>query len=220
LFCPEFILFMGQIIIVTVSKQIEKNILKRKKGQVLFVSDFSKFGNYDTIRKALQRLVKKEKLLRIATGIYYYPKTNKLLGILYPSIDTIARAIAKRDKTRIIPGGNYALYSLGLSEQIPMNVVFLTDGSARKIKINNQQIIFKKTSPKNLIIKNKLTNLIIQSLKTIGKNNITENQIAKLQEQIKKSNELNEINNEIQYAPEWIRKIILQITKNINNELA
>ncbi|RUA31658.1 MAG: hypothetical protein DSY76_01260, partial [Bacteroidetes bacterium] len=93
LFCPIFSLFLGQIIIiVTVSKQIEQNILKRKKGQVLFVSDFVKFGNYDTIRKALQRLVKKEKLLRIATGIYYYPKIDKQLGILYPSIDTIARA--------------------------------------------------------------------------------------------------------------------------------
>ena len=205
---------------MNVSKQIENNILRRKKGQILFVSDFEKFGNYDTVRKTLQRLVNKKILIRLGMGIYYYPKTDELLGVLYPSIDTIALAIAKRDKARIIPSGNYALYLLGLSQQIPMNVVFLTDGSARKIYVNNRYIIFKRTSPKNLMPKNKLTNLIIQALKTIGKDNVNENHLQIIEQQIKKSNELETIKKEIKFAPVWIRKTINLILENIQNELA
>ncbi len=205
---------------MTISKQIENRILKKRKGQVLFVSDFEKIGNYETVRKTLQRLTKKGKLVRIATGIYYYPKIDTALGILYPSIETIAKSIAKRDKARIVPAGNYALYLLGLSEQIPMNVVFLTDASTRKIKINNQQIIFKKTSPRNLSPKNKLINLIIQALKNIGKENLNENHLKILKQQIKKSNEYRQIKNELHFAPVWIRKIITQILNEIDDELA
>ncbi len=205
---------------MTISKQIENSILKRKKGQILFVSDFEKFGNYDTVRKTLQRLVNKKILIRLGTGIYYYPKTDELLGVLYPSIDTIAVAIARRDKARIIPSGNYALYLLGLSQQIPLNVVFLTDGSARKININNRQIIFKRTSPKNLIPKNELSNLIIQALKSLGKENVNEEHLHIIEQQLKKSNELENIKKEINLAPVWIRKIINRIIENIQNELA
>ncbi len=205
---------------MTISKQIENSILKRKKGQILFVSDFEKFGNYDTVRKTLQRLVNKKILIRLGTGIYYYPKTDELLGVLYPSIDTIAVAIARRDKARIIPSGNYALYLLGLSQQIPLNVVFLTDGSARKININNRQIIFKRTSPKNLIPKNELSNLIIQALKSLGKENVNEEYLHIIEQQLKKSNELENIKKEINLAPVWIRKIINRIIENIQNELA
>ena len=205
---------------MAISKQIENNILKRKKGQVLFVSDFEKFGNYDTVRKTLQRLVNKKILIRLGTGIYYYPKTDKLLGILYPSFDTIAIAIAKRDKARIIPSGNYALYLLGLSQQIPLNVVFLTDGSARKININNRQIVFIRTSPKNLMPKHKLSNLIIQALKSIGKNNVNEEHLNIIEQQLKKSDKLNIIKKEMNLAPVWIRKIINRMIENIQNELA
>ncbi|NOZ35745.1 MAG: hypothetical protein GXO80_10665 [Chlorobi bacterium] len=205
---------------MTISKQIENIIERSKKGKLLFVSDFVKYGDYDAVRKSLQRLTKRKKLIRIANGIYYYPKIDEILGILYPSIDTIAKAIAKRDKARIIPAGNYALYLLNLTEQIPMNVVFLTDASARKIKINNQQIIFKKTSPKNLLPKSQLINLIIQTFKTLKQENVNEKHLKIVEKHIKNSDDLEQIKREINIAPVWIRKIITQILKNIENELA
>jgi hypothetical protein len=65
---------------------------------------------------------------------------------MLPTTEQIAEAIAKRDKARIIPTGAYALHMLGLSTQIPMNVVYLTDSSARKVKVGKQTIVFKKTS--------------------------------------------------------------------------
>ena len=203
-----------------VSNKIEAIINKLNKGKLIFISDFSQYGNYDTVRKSLQRLVTKGKIIRTSKGIYYYPKTDDLLGVLYPTAEEIGKAIAKRDKARIIPTGAYAQHLLGLSTQIPMNIVYLTDGSARKVKIGNQTITFKKTSPKNLSFDSKLSSLIIQALKAKKENNITQTEKQRLAEIIRQSNEEEKIKNDIQNAPVWIRKIVLQILSDITNELA
>ena len=146
-----------------ISKQIEKRIKSLPDGTIVFINDLTDEFDYDTARKVLQRMQSKDQIIRLSRGIYYIPKQDEVLGILKPSTEQIAEAIAKRDKTRILPTGSYALYKLGLSTQIPMNVVYLTDGSARKIQIGKQKITFKKTSPKNLAVEHRLTALIIQS---------------------------------------------------------
>ena len=205
---------------MTISNKIEAIIKQTEKGKLVFISDFSEFGNYDTVRKSLQRLVNKELVIRISKGIYYIPKKDNILGILYPTAEEIGKAIAKRDKARIIPTGAYAQHLLGLSTQIPMNVVYLTDGSARKIKIGNQTIVFKKTSPKNLSFESQLSSLLIQALKSKKEVNITETDKRRLKEIISKSNELEKIKKDIRIAPVWIRKMVLQILSEITNELA
>lgn len=205
---------------MTVSSKIENIITNSEKGKLLFVSDFSQYGNYDTVRKVLQRLTDKGIILRISKGIYYYPKTDELLGVLYPTAEEIGKAIAKRDKARIIPTGAYAQHLLGLSTQIPMNIVYLTDGSARKVKIDNQTIIFKKTSPKNLSFESKLSSLIVQALKSKKEKNISQTEKSSLAEIIRQSNEKEIIKKDIQNAPVWIQKIVLEILSAIKNELA
>ncbi|MNR04225.1 hypothetical protein D3C85_1201640 [compost metagenome] len=118
---------------------------------MFFTDDFLRFGTAKNISKTLERLVAKNEITRVSRGIYTRPEINKLLGItLSPSTETIARAIARRDRARIIPTGQYALNVLGLSTQIPMNAVYLTDGAARKITIGKRTILFKKTTPRNL----------------------------------------------------------------------
>lgn len=203
---------------MSVLKKIEEIIKTKKQGELLFISEFSNISDYDTVRKSLQRLTKKDFLHRLSKGIYYYPKYDKIFGVIYPSAEQIGKAIAKRDKARIIPTGLYALYKLGLSTQIPMNIVYLTDGSARKIIVGNQTIVFKKTSPKNLSTKHHLSNLIIQGLKALEKENITENDKFKIKKIISDSGELIILKNNIMQAPVWIQKIIMQIIKELDNE--
>ena len=215
-----FTIFGTNLFLMSISTKIENLIKGKERGSLIFISDFSELDNYDAVRKSLQRLVNKGVLIRIAKGIYYIPKKDKILGVLYPTAEEIGKSIAKRDKARVIPTGAYAQHLLGLSTQIPMNVVFLTDGSARKIKIGNQTIVFKKTSPRNLSFKSQLSSLIIQALKSKKENNITENDKLTLKEIIEKSNEIEKIKNDIQNAPVWIRKIVLQILSQIPHELA
>lgn len=198
----------------SIHSQIEEKIKSLKKGSILFIADFIKFGTAENVKKVLLRLEKKEVLIRLAHGIYLYPKKDKVLGTLFPSTEEIAVAIAKRDKARIISTGVQALQQLGLSTQVPMNVVYLTDGAPRKIKVGKRTITFKRTTPKNLTIKDKKLNIVIQGLKELGKENI--NDIAK--QKIKKVLQqmtIESIKEDSVAAPTWIRNTIIElINKN------
>ncbi len=195
-----------------VENKVAETLTKMQKGSILFVDDFLDFGNSESIKKALFRLKEKGLLIRVAHGIYLYPKKDKDLGVLYPSAEEIGIAIAKRDKARIIPTGIQALNKLGLSTQIPLKVVFLTDGAARSIKIGKRTITFKKTSPKNLLAKGEISGLAIQALKSIGQNKIEDDVLIKLLAILKKEKKEN-ILHDAKLAPAWINKILMSETK-------
>ena len=203
------------ILLVSIAELIENKITQMPEGEVFFISDFADIGNDVAVRQTLQRLTRKSIVIRLSQGIYYFPVHSNLLGIVYPSAEKIALAISKRDEARLIPTGSYALYKLGLSTQVPMNVVFLTDGSARKMVVGNQKITFKKTSPRNLAVSNKLTNLIVQSLKELGEKNVEANILQRLKEVITQSGEAEEIKRNMKYAPVWIRNKVLQLMTEI-----
>ena len=192
-----------------VENRIAEALKTYPKGSVLFVDDFLDYGNPESVKKALFRLKEKEILVRMAHGIYLYPKIDKELGILFPSTEEIAKAIARRDKARIIPTGVQALNKLGLSTQVPMKVVYLTDGAARTLKVGKRTITFKKTSPKNLLVKGEISGLVIQTLKTIGQNKVNEKAIEKIQAVLKNEKKENII-NDAKLSPAWINKILMQ----------
>ena len=193
-----------------VEKRIAEALKTYPKGSVLFVDDFLDYGNTESVKKALLRLKEKEILVRLAHGIYLYPKVDKELGVLFPSTEEIAKAIARRDKARIVPTGVQALNKLGLSTQVPMKVVYLTDGAARTVKVGKRTITFKKTSPKNLAVKGEISGLAIQALKTIGQKNLDEKTIEKIQVILKNEKRENII-NDAKLSPAWINKILIQV---------
>jgi hypothetical protein len=194
----------------SIHNQIEEKIKSLKKGSIVFIADFIEFGTAENVKKVLLRLEKKEILIRLAHGIYLYPKKDKELGTLFPSTEEIARAIAKRDKARIISTGVQALQQLGLSTQVPMNVVYLTDGAPRKIKVGKRTITFKKTTPKNLTIKDKKLNIVIQGLKELGKENVDENAKQKIKKVLQQMT-TESIKEDSVNAPTWIRNTILEL---------
>lgn len=145
--------------------------------------------------------------MRVAQGIYVRPKESELIGKLIPTAEEVAEAIAKRDSIRTVPTGSYALNALGLSTQVPMNIVLLTDGSAREIKVGKRIIKFKKTTPKNLLAKGKISRLVIQALKEIGNGKVTEEEEQKILALLKKEDE-KDLKHDIALAPVWMQKIM------------
>ena len=125
------------------TKQIRERIESQGENTLYMVRDFADLNNDGLVTRALSRLEKEGMLVRISQGIYLYPMRNRF-GILKPSIDDIAVAIAQKDKARIIPSGLTALNKLGLSTQVTMNAVYLTDATAREIKIGNSTIVLKQ----------------------------------------------------------------------------
>ena len=136
------------------------------------------------------------------------------MGLINPSLEEIADAISKRDMVKIIPTGIYALQKLGLSTQMPMQAVYLTDGAPRKIKVGKRIITFKKTSPKKLLIKGKINQLVIQALSELKAKNVTDAVIEKIFDALK-NEDPSLIRKDAMLVPEWIAKILNQYLKKI-----
>jgi len=194
--------------------QILAKIKKAKGGTLFFTNDFVAFGMPDAIRQALQRLVKSGKIDRVAPGIFVRPKKDEIIGKVMPDIEDIVKSIARRDKARIVPTGDYALNRLGLSTQVPMNIVYLTDGTARKIKIDNYTVVFKKVAPKNVAAIGNISRLVIQALKTIGKENVTDEEVAHIQT-VLQNEKPTHLEYDIRLAPAWIQEIIKPVLMNL-----
>lgn len=190
---------------------IEDKILERieafPKGELLLPTDFSDLGSSEAVRLSLFRLEKKDVISRVAQGIYVRSKESSLIGKLVPSAEEVAEVIAKRDRIRTVPTGSYALNALGLSTQVPMNIVLLSDGSPREIKVGKRKIKFKKTTPKNLLAKGKISRLVIQALKEIGNGKVTADEEQKILDLLRKEDE-KELKHDIALAPVWIQKIM------------
>jgi hypothetical protein len=187
--------------------KIFERMKKAKRGMVFFASDFSVYGTTKACNKALERLTKREKIMRVARGIYTIPQKGLFSNRIPPGIDAIATALARRDKARIIPTGLFALNALGLSTQVPMKAVYLTDGTPRKLKIGKATLVLKKTTTKNTATFGKISGLAIQALKAIGKGKVEEDEEEKIVILLKKENK-EHLANDIKLAPDWIRKIM------------
>ena len=197
----------------SVENKILSVIKSKKYGTILFASDFADAGERKTINKAFERIALSGKIIRLARGIYCKPKvdTEFGFGVIYPSVDDVAQAIEQRYKCRIVPTGDTALNKLGLSTQVPMNAVYLTDGTPRRIKIyNGRGILFKHVVPKRLDFKSELIMLITFALQTLGQGNLSEEQFSRIKQLL--SNEPKErISEDLKLIPGWIRSIILKM---------
>jgi hypothetical protein len=129
-----------------------------------------------------------------------------------PTLDKIAKAIAAREKAVIVPSGLVAMQELGLTTQVPMNAVYLTDATPRKIQVGKRYFVFKKTTPKKLALKGKISYFVIRAMQEIGKENITNDHLTKIAAWIAKEN-ISDLMHDIKLAPIWVRNILLDMHK-------
>ncbi len=198
------------------NSQMITKVSKSSFGEIFFSDDFVKYGSAENIRKVLSRLEQEEVLVRLAQGVYLKPKKDPFLGIVYPTTEKIAQQIAQRDKARIAPTGTMALYLLGLTTQIPLKAVYLTDGSQREIKIGKRTIKFKKTVPRSFAIKDELLHLIVQAFKEVGQKEVSQEFLQTITTSILRLNE-KVVETQLRYAPVWIQKIIIDLYKSNTN---
>jgi hypothetical protein len=169
-------------------------------------------GNRQSVDFALHRLVKQGVLRRLARGIYDYPKSHPQLGFLSPSVEAIADALAGRDKLRLQPSAAYAANLLHLTEQVPARAVFLTDGPSRRIKIGAREIILRRTTPKVMAAAGRMSGLVIQGLKHLGRQNVTIERIAPLRALLKEQDR-KQLKEDVGLAPAWMQPFLLSVAE-------
>lgn len=195
---------------------IRERVSSAKNGTLFFNNSFPEYDD-EYVGKILSDLVKSGDLYHLSRGVYLKTEQTRF-GLVYPPVSYIASAIAERDKAQILPTGATALNLLGLSTQMPMNPVFLTSGSARAITVDGRTITFKRAVPKNFAVKGKKRSLIVQALKYIGENNITQEDRLTISNLIRRDTDTVNLSEDLQMMPSWIRKFFVNSLKSNGNE--
>ncbi len=193
---------------MSIDNRIEEIIQKANDGTIFFANDFKSVGPQSAIHTTLHRMAKRGLITRLAQGIYAKPKLSKLLNAeVLPTAEEVALSIAKRDKAKLLPSGSYALYALGLSTQIPLKLLYYTDGKARTLKVGNRTIQFRRTTPKKLAMKGEISRLAVQALSEIGNGKVEPEEEKRILELLKKEN-IKDLKHDISLAPHWIAEIM------------
>ncbi len=197
----------------TIENTIKSKIYGHGRGWVFTPKNFIGLGSSGSIRQVLFNLHKEKVIRRIAQGIYDYPRKHAVLGTLSPSVDKIVKAISEKNDFRIQPSGAYAANMIGLSDQVPGRVVFLTDGPSKKLKVGKLEISLKHTSLKNMFAAGSREALVIQAFKFMTKKHIDQVMLTKTKRLLKNSTR-REFEKNLKFAPEWIRKILFDLMEN------
>jgi len=197
-----------------IREQIEKRITDAGQGYVFTRKDFQDIASSGSIGQVLSRMIKDGVIRQIGRGIFDFPNTNPALGgQLSPNIDQAARAVARKFRWSILPYGNLAANRLGLSQQVPAKLTYLSDGPTKEIKIENRVIYFKHARPKEIYADSYISGLVVQALRYFGKNRVGDEIISHLKQKLS-HDEKTEILENIHYSTEWIYEITQKIAKD------
>lgn len=192
--------------------RIFTRIKSHGRGWVFTPNHFEDICGRSTVSTTLQRLHESDKIRQLARGLYDYPKIHPKLGMLSPPAEDIAKALSGREAIRLQPSGAYAANLLGLSTQVPMKIVYLTDGASRTVQVGNRQIILKRTTPRNMATAGRISGLVIQALRYLGKEHVDSPIMEKLGNRLDK-NACGQLLKDIRYAPAWIATIFRELAK-------
>jgi hypothetical protein len=188
----------------SIEGDIARRVHRSKPGTVFTPALFASLGSRAAIDKALQRLVARGELRRLSRGLYDKPRQDPLLGTLWPSVDAIVNALTGKDKLRLQPTGAYAANLLGLSDQVPARVEFLTDGTSRTVKAGPMQIVLKRTTPRQMAAAGRTSGLVIQALRSLGPDHVTPQRLGKLRRTIP-VDQRQALLNDLTLAPGWMQ---------------
>ncbi|HVY55646.1 MAG TPA: DUF6088 family protein, partial [Thermodesulfobacteriota bacterium] len=190
-----------------ITDKIKRRIYRRGRGSVFTAHDFADIGGRASVDLVLARLARHGTIQRIARGLYLYPRLNSDGVMAGPSVEAIASALASAGRLRLQPSGAYAANLLGLSEQVPMRAVFLTDGSSRRVIAGSREIVLKRTTPRNMSAAGRLGGLVIQALRYVGEDRVDEQLLRRLRTAVPREKRPEVLKDSLA-APAWIRALL------------
>jgi len=197
----------------TMRDQIVARVERLGPGKAFSAKDFLDIASRGTIDMALSGLTREGTIRRIRRGLYDMPKVNPALGgKLTPDIDEAARAIARRQRWKIVPEGAWAANLLGLSTQVPSKIIYLTDGLNNEVPIGRRTIQFKHARPKALAGLEGKFALVVQALRHLGKDGVGQREIETLRAGLSPA-EKRKLVKDTRFGVDWIYEVANRIVE-------
>jgi len=189
---------------------------RKQRGWVFTVYNFLDVASRSEVSNILSRLAKKGIIRRLERGIYYYPKESKLLGPLSPTPDNIAIALAVGD--RIFPTGAMAANLLGLSTQVPAQIMYFTNATTRQRRVAGQTIRLKRARIAWIDHISGRANLTIQALSYLGRRYIDERTISRCA-RVLSDIDIDCLHRVADRMPYWMAGVVLKIRQVKNQQM-
>lgn len=196
----------------SIDQKVLRRITGKGEGWVFTPAAFADLGSRTAVDLALMRQKRAGKIRQLARGLYDNPRHHPKLGVLAPSLDAVAEALKGSDAIRLQPSGAYAANLLGLSEQVPVKVVFLTDGPSRRVVLGKQELALKRTTPRNMATAGKASGLVIQALRYLGQKHVDDSTVRLLKSRLNDGDK-KLLLKDLRYAPGWIAEVIRKIAE-------
>lgn len=197
----------------SVDNQVIARILRKGRGWVFTPADFLDLGSRKAVGLALMRHTAASTLRKLARGLYDYPRTDVRFGTIAASTEDIANALKGRDGVRLQPSGAHAANMLGLSDQVPVRTVFLTDGRSRKVQIGRRQIKLKQTTTRQMATAGRTSGTVIQALRWLGQRNVDAKTIATLRRGLSDADK-QQLLKDLRHAPAWVAEVMRDVAKS------
>jgi hypothetical protein len=198
---------------IGVQQLVWEKIRKMERGSIFFIDDFIEIGSLGSVRLALMELKKQGLIVRPARGIYCYPRIRgEYSGIITPSPESIAEALAAKERVRIVPYGDNAACKLGLTGMQVSNLRYLTDGASRRINLaSGKKIFFNHTSEVKIFdFCNETMQMISAAIRVLTEESLNPEKIRIIHKHLRTVPE-DEFSKDISIPPAWVGKIILDI---------
>lgn len=199
-----------------ITSKVKQRIIWKGRGAIFAPSDFLDIGSRSSVDQALSRLARQGMIRRLARGLYDYPKESPLFGLLLPSPDDLAKAIARKGNYILQWSPAMAANKLGLTTQVPAKVTYMTNGPTRTAKIGRLAIRFRNSSPKTLVGAGQVTGAVFQALRYVGKDRVDSQVIGKLARALDDKNRKLLV-KQSKHVPAWMHPAVQQIVSRADN---
>ncbi len=196
----------------SVDNQILGRIIAKNRGWVFTPADFLDLGSRTAVGLALMRHARIGTIRKLARGLYDYPVQDARAAPVPPSNESIANALKGRDDFRLQVSGAHAANGLGLSDQVPVRAVYLTDSRARKVKLGRREIVLKNTTTRQMATAGRISGTVMQALRWLGQRNVDERVVAKLRRTLSDSDK-KQLLQDLRYASGWVAEIMRAIAQ-------
>lgn len=198
---------------IAVHDQILARIHAQGRGKVYIPKDFLDLGSRDAADQALSRLVRNGDIIRLGRGLYIYPLTQDTNeSFSSADQDEIAHALGRRTGSKVVPSGAVSAHRFGLTRKIPIGLTYLTDGRTRQVRIGDRVFQLRHASPKDLPAASRVSSMVFQALRFLGRESVSEGVLAKIQNGLS-AEQRAELLRDANYATDWIAAAARQIAK-------
>lgn len=181
------------------------------RGKAFTPKDFLDLASHETVRKILSRAAEAGTIRRILRGVYDYPAFSSLLNApASPDPHAMACAIARAHGWTILPAGDTALNLLGLSTQVPAQWQYFSDGPTKRYAWQGGTLALKHRTNKETTSLSPKTALVVQALKTLGKDRVDSRVLEALRSRLDRRERERAV-REARYVTSWVYEIIKQL---------